>query len=331
MSMPLYQRFALMFCILLLLFVVSLAQGTHSLQGKVIAPNGMQPSNAVKVTLTFNGMHIYETFTDLSGSFRFTGLGAGVYQLTAEGDGETFETTTVYADLSVLGRVPGSFTQNIQLSPKRRPAVKRAATVSVEELNANIPEKATSKYKQGVKKAEDNQPEQAIKLFQEAITAYADFYLARLRLAEQYAKLQRYDEATESYQKAIALRPKSAEALAGLGSTLVKQKKYGEAIAPLRQSLEMNSQSSAALLFLGFAEMMTGDYTASEKNLLQAYEMSKATIAHIYLANLYDLRGEPAKAIEQLQAFLKENPDAPNAKQIREVIEKLKKQAQIKK
>lgn len=331
--MPARYNLSLIFLCCLFLFapVIAKAQGIHTITGKVIAPNGIQPNNAVKVTLTYNGMHIYETFTDLSGSFRFTGLRSGVYQLTAEGDGETFETTSVYADLSVLGSVPGSFTQNIQLRPKHTANVKRAATINVEELNANIPEKALAKYKQGNRKAEENKPEQAIDLLQQAITLYPEFYIAHLRLGEQYAKLKRYDEATTAYDKAIELRPKSAEALAGLGSTLVKQKKYSEAIAPLRQSAEVNSQSSATFLFLGLAEMMTGDYAASEKSLLRAYEIAKPTIAHIYLANLYDLRGEPAKAIEQLQAFLKENPEAPDAKQIREAIEKLKKLAQNKK
>jgi hypothetical protein len=52
----------------------------------------------------------------------------------------------------------------------------------------------------------------------------------------------------------------------------------------------------------------------------------------MYLANLYDLKGEPAKAIEQLQAFLKE-ANVPQERQIeiREVIEKLKKQLANKK
>ena len=83
--------------VLILVFACSaaLAQGAHVLEGKVISPSGTQPTNPVRVKLTFNGRAIHDTFTDLSGRFSFPGLARGRYQLTAEGDGITFETTTV--------------------------------------------------------------------------------------------------------------------------------------------------------------------------------------------------------------------------------------------
>src|SRR5258708_28919890 len=95
------------------------AQNVHSLQGRVIAPTGLQPQTPVKVALTFDGRRIYETFTDLSGRFSFTGLGRGTYQLTAEGDDQSFERTTVYAEVSAFGSAPQLFTQDIQLQPLR--------------------------------------------------------------------------------------------------------------------------------------------------------------------------------------------------------------------
>ena len=93
------------------------AQGAHTLQGKVVAPNGSQPTAPGKVILTLNGRRIYETFTDLSGRFTFTALARGNYQLTAEGDGQTFETTYVYAEVVAYGSAPQFFTQDIQLRP----------------------------------------------------------------------------------------------------------------------------------------------------------------------------------------------------------------------
>src|ERR1044071_954962 len=73
--------------LVLILILPSIAQGQHALQGRVVMPNGVPPSISVKVTLTFNGMRVYETFTDLSGRFSFAGLRRGTYQLTAEGEG----------------------------------------------------------------------------------------------------------------------------------------------------------------------------------------------------------------------------------------------------
>jgi Tfp pilus assembly protein PilF len=304
-----------------------LAQGQHTIQGKVLLPNGTPPPNSVKVTLTFNGMHVYETFTDLSGRFSFSGLRRGMYRLTAESDGQTFETTRVDAEVGAYGSAPQSFTQNIPLRPKAGKSVPPAGLTSVEAVDPNVPQRAKQAYEKGVKQAGDNRPEKALKLFQEAIQAYPQFYSAHVAMAEQYGKLQQNDEAIAAYQKAIELKSDGAAAHVGLGVMFVKQKKYNEAIGPLRRSIEIEKQSSTPYLFLGLAEMMTGDYKSSEANLLRAYEIGKPPIAHLYLANLYELTGEPAKAIERLKAFLKENPNLPENRQdeIREAIDKLRK------
>jgi tetratricopeptide (TPR) repeat protein len=314
--------------LVLVLTLPSFAQGQHALQGRVLLPNGTPPSNSVKVTLTFNGMRVYETFTDLSGRFSFSGLRRGTYQLTAEGDGQTFDTTRVDAEVSAYGSAPQIFTQNIQLRLKAGKSVPLAGVTSVETLDANLPARAREEYEKGIKDAGNNKAENAVKHFQEAITAHPQFYSAHVAIAEQFAKLKRDEEATQAYRKAIEMKSDRAPAYVGLGVMLVKQKKYSEAIVPLRRSLEIEKQSSTPYLFLGLAEMMTGDYQSSESNLLRAHEIGKPVLARIYLANLYDLKGEPARAIEQLKAFLKESPNLPEERQteIREVIEKLRKQ-----
>jgi Tfp pilus assembly protein PilF len=321
----------LILCSLILTWGASSAQGQHSLQGKVTLLNNTPPPHSVKVTLTFNGTRVHETFTDLSGRFSFSGLKRGVYQLKAEGDGELFETTTVDAGIPAFGNAPQTFTQNIQLKLKRGKQMPVAAVVSVDELESSIPDRARKEHDKGLKQARDNNPEKAIKHFREAIQLYPQYYLAHVALGDQYARLQRFDEAMDAYQRAVEMRPGRAEAHTGIGVALVKQKRYGDALAPLRRSIELDKRSSTAFLFLGLAEMMTSDYQSSEANLLRAYEIDRPTIAHIYLANLYDLRGEPVKAVKHLESFLKENPNSPNSRQIREVIEKLKKQISGKK
>lgn len=320
-------RLIFMIGILLIAAAQTFAQGQHTLQGKVVFPNGTTPSNPVKVTLTFNGARVYEVFTDLSGRFTFGGIRRGTYQLTAEGDGQTFETTSIYAEVSAYGSAPQTFTQNIQLTLKRGKQVEVAGVVSADPLDVNLPESARKAYEKGVKSADSNKTDEAIKYFQESIRAYPNFYLAHALLGDQYSKLQRYDEAASAYQKAIELKSDGADGHVGLGVTFVKQKKYSEAIAPLRKGIELNKQSSTPYLFLGLAEMFTGDYAAAETDLLRAYDIGKPPLVHLYLANLYEMKGEPAKAIERLKAFLKENPNLNEARQadIRQAIEKLQK------
>ena len=307
--------------------VPTFAQGQHTLQGRVAYPNGTAPSNPVKVTLTFNGARVYEVFTDLSGRFTFGGVRRGTYQLTAEGDGQTFETTSVYAEISTFSSGAQTFTQNIQLTLKRGKQVPSAGVVSADAKEVDLPERARKAYEKGVKSADSNKADDAIKHLQESIQAYPNFYAAHAVLGDQYSKLQRYEEAVAAYQKAIELKSDAADAHVGLGVTFVKQKRYGEAIAPLRRSVELNKQSSTPYLFLGLAEMFSGDYASAETHLLRAYEIGKLPMAHLYLANLYEMKGAPAKAIDHLKAFLKENPNLNEARQadIRQAIEKLQK------
>ena len=321
----------LLVSLFLLLPAAARAQGANTLEGKVAMPGGGPPPQPVRVTLTYNGRRLYETFTDASGRFTFRALGRGRYLLTAEGDGATFETTSVYAEVAAFSTSPQSYTQNVQLIPRRAAASMPAGVVSVEELDPNIPSGAREKYRQGLKSAGANEADEAAKFFAEAVAAHPQFYAAALALGEQYAKLRRYDDALAAYRRASELKPDRPEPYVGVGATLVNQKRYEEGIALLRRVVELDKDLPAPYLPLGYAEMMTGDYRAAEAHLLRAYELAKPAVALIYLANVYEQTGEPAKAMERLQTYLKENPQTPNADSIRAALEKLRKKLKDKK
>jgi Tfp pilus assembly protein PilF len=306
-------------------------QGQSSLEGRVMLPSGLQPTQSVRVTLTQSGRPVYETFTDLSGRFNFSGLRPGTYQITAEGDDQTFETTSVTVDIGSVGGFVQSVSQNIQLKPKAGASVQPAAVVAAEEIDPEVPDAAKEKYRQAVKSAAAGKSEQAVKLLQEALAAHEHFYAADLALAEQLSKLQRYDEALAAYRKAGEIKPDRAEPYVGVGVTLVSQKRYDEGIKMLRGVIEVDKDLPAPYLSLGYAEMMTGDYKPAEEHLLHALELSKPTLAHIYLANVYEQTGDFAKAVAQLEAYLKENPSSPQTDAVRAAIDKLKRKAKDKK
>lgn len=331
MNKRLLIRHAFAWLALALIPAAALAQSVNTLEGRVVLPDGTQPTQPVRVTLTMSGRRLFETFTDLSGRFSFTGLGRGAYQLTAEGDGQTFETTSVTAEVSAFGPAPQTFTQNIQLRPKAGAAVPPAATVAAEEIDPEVPEAAREKYRQGVKSAAEGKTEQAVKLLQEAVKAHDRFYAANLALAGQLSKLQRYDEALAAYRRAGELKPDRPEPYVGVGVTLVSQKRYEEGIRMLRGVIEVDKDLPAPYLSLGYAEMMTGEYKPAEEHLLRALELARPALAHVYLANVYEQTGEPAKAAAQLEAYLKENPNSPQTDAVRAAVEKLKRKAKEKK
>src|SRR6185503_15557044 len=127
----------------LFLACFSVASAQSVLSGRVITPSGTQPTNPVRVRLTFNGRAINETFSDLSGRFTFPGINRGRYQLIAEGDGLSFETTTVYVDVGAFG---GS--QNVTLDIQLRPLAAKASTQPgvVNAFTQNVPEAAKQAF-----------------------------------------------------------------------------------------------------------------------------------------------------------------------------------------
>jgi tetratricopeptide (TPR) repeat protein len=279
-----------------------------------------------------SGRPIYETFTDLSGRFNFSGLPSGSYQLTAEGDDRTFETTTVNVEVSVFGGGGQSFTQNIQLRAKAGGAsVSPAGTVAAEEIDPSVPDAAKEKYRRGLKSAADDKPEDAVKLFQDALKEHERFYAAALALGAQLSKLQRYEEALAAYKRAGEIKPDRPEPYIGVGTALVSMKRYEEGIRMLRGIIEVDRELPAPYLSLGYAEMMTGDYRASEEHLLRALELGRPPLARIYLANVYEQTGDFTRAASQLEAYLKENRDSPQTEAVRAALGKLRKRAKDKK
>ncbi|MFL6333664.1 MAG: tetratricopeptide repeat protein [Pyrinomonadaceae bacterium] len=314
--------------LLLLASVSARAQGANTLDGRVLLPSGAPPAQPVRVTLTQSGRRIHETFTDLSGRFNFPGLRGGAYQLTAEGDGRTFETTSVQAEITSFGGGGQSITQNITLRPKAAPdSVAPAGTVAAEEFDPEVPEAAREKYRKGLKSAADNKPEDAARLLGEAVAAHERFYAARLALAEQLSKLQRYEEALASYRKASELKPDRAEPYVGVGVTLVSLKRYEEGIRMLRGVVEVDKDLPGPYLSLGYAEMLVGDYAPAREHLLRALELGRPALAHVYLANVYEQTGDYAEAVRHLEGYLKENPDSPQAPAVRAAADKLRKKA----
>jgi Tfp pilus assembly protein PilF len=332
MDMRTPARVAIACLALLLSASAARAQGPSGVEGRVMLPSGAQPAQPVRVRLIQSGRPVFETYTDLSGRFYFSGVHTGSYQLTAEGDGSTFETTTVSVEVSVFSGGGQNITQNIQLRAKAGAgAASPAGTVAAEEIDPGVPDPAKEKYRRGMKSASDNKPEEAVKLFQDALKEHERFYAAALALGAQLSKLQRYDEALAAYRRAGELKPDKPEPYVGVGVSLVSMKRYDEGIRMLRGVIEVDKELPAPYLSLGYAEMMTGDYRPAEEHLLRALELGKPPLARIYLANVYEQTGDFARAASQLEAYLKENPGSPQAEPVRAALDKLKKKAKERK
>ena len=317
---------------------LAVAQG-NSLQGRVITPGGSQPNNPVKVRLTLNGRQIHETFTDLSGRFNFTGLARGNYQLTAEGDGQTFQTTSAIAEISAFG--PGSqlFSQDIQLrpiahKPQPQPGVVDAFTQEVPKLARQALQRAT-------KLNSERKSEAAVAQLQEAIKIFPQYFEAHLQLGNAFLQAGHLDQAIMELDKAREINPNDERSYQSFGLVLMIQKNYPVAVAVFSEAARLNPANPVTALMRGTALIHQAASLAEPAKADRAYLLSRAELALSQasklsgdklkadsptLATFYELTGKPGKAADELESYLRKS-DVKNAESLQAEIRRLRAKA----
>jgi len=317
------------------------AQGGHTLQGRVVMPNGTQPTTSVKITLTFNGRRIYETFTDLSGRFTFAGITAGTYQLTAEGDGQSFVTTSVIAQVSAFGASAQLFTQDVQLRPLPGKALPPRGVVS--GFSQPVPKAAQQAFDRAMKLSTESKPEAAIEKMKEAVKEFPEYFEAHLQLGNQLMKSGKLDAALAELDRAREINPKDERVYQLFGFLLMRQKNYAVAVAVFSEASRLNPANAVnvlmkatALVYQAYAMTppASDEQTRDRQHILSRAEIAireasnlsdkKVKPDHLTLAMFYEMKGDQARSATELEAYLDENPKAQNAQELRKLVNSLR-------
>lgn len=301
--------------------------GGKTLYGEVTV-EGEQLNNGkpVKVDLTLytESRTIVERNT-VSGNSRyaFNNIPQGLYELVAEVEG--VEVARVRVDLR--SPLVSDFKQDVLLAwTATGPKSSKADAVSAaDQYQRNSANKAlftkadgaidTKNYDEAIKllkKIVENDPKDFqvwtqlgnVHLLQgkyadaendylRAIDLHSDYFLALLNLGRAEIGLQRYDVAAEVLNRAVKLRPKSADANYLLGESYLQLKKGSLAVGFLNEALRLDPK--------GMADV------------------------HLRLGLLYNAAGMKDKAAAEYEAFLKERPDYQDRKQLEEYISANKK------
>jgi tetratricopeptide (TPR) repeat protein len=262
--------------------------------------------------------------TNENGNFAFRGLPTGSYTISIEKEADYKPYSTSVDVRQFRGGPPQVFTLNIQLEFKDRVEPPKPAVLRAEF--ANVPKKALAYYDNAFEQAKKSDYLGAIEQLKLAIAEYPSFTLAFNELGVQYLKLNRLEDADEAFQRALKIDPDSLAALINRGIANVMLKRYGEAVPILRKALKKNDQSAVGHYFLGQALANLGLFDDAEKELLTSLELGKEKMkeAHRILAIIYTSRGAKKQAADELEAYLKLAPDAPDAEKLKDMIRKLK-------
>ena len=297
--------------------------GANSIVGTVFAPSGRPVETRIRVRLSTMARGDRIQTTNETGNFAFRGLPTGSYTVLIEKEKE-FEPTSHTVDIRQFRGAPAQvYTLNIRLAFKVRAEAKSGV------LNAelvNVPVRARAYYDDALEQAKKNDHKKAIEQLKLAIKECPSFMLAFNELGVQYLKLNELENADEAFQGALKITPDAFAALINRGIANVMMKRYGEAVPILRKALKINDHSAVGHYFLGQALANLGLFEDAEKELLVSLELGKEEMkeAHRILAIIYTSRGAKKQAADELEAYLKLTPNAPDAEKLKDMIRQLK-------
>jgi len=268
------------------------------------------------------GLVIDRTATSSTGEFVFTNIEGGSYTLAIN--------LTGYNPLSVPIDVRYNSGRGTTLTVTRRKEFRdpsaRGSTVSAHELS--MPENARAAYEEGKRKLyEEKDAQAALKRFQVAASAAPQFYEAHFQMGVAYLNLGNRNAAEMSERKAIELSGDTyAEADFVLGSILLDQNHRNEGERVIRHGLDVDPVAWLGHYELGRALLSSNKVADAEKSAMQARALQpKAPVVYRLLANIHIREKNSAALLEDLNSYIKLDPDSPagfRAKQMRDQVQK---------
>jgi tetratricopeptide (TPR) repeat protein len=185
------------------------------------------------------------------------------------------------------------------------------SAVSVHELS--IPGKAREAYNKGIRQADAGDWARSIPNFQRAIKSFPTFYEAYCGLGVAEVYLQSWNEAEAAFRKCIELSGGTfAVAHFGLGVILSHRKQFPEAEATIREGIELDPADARGHFSLAWVLHTMGRLPEAERSAREAI-LYKPTFPNPYLllAQIHLLQGNSSAEIEDLDGYLKVDPNGP--------------------
>ena len=284
--------------------------------GTVFVEGANRPIGDIIVNIrSLTGGPFVSVLTDWNGRFHMRGLDPGMYEIVVEAPG--YE--PVRETLRLYGPSPPLELHLRESNPS--PVRRTDYAVSVRELR--IPGKARTAFEKGLERLAKNDADGSRTQFVRATTAFPDYYEAYYHIGVADLRLGREEDAAQAFQKAIDLSGGHyAWAQFALGLLLCRRGEYAEAETVIRKGLDVDGSPATGHLFLSVALFRLNRLEDAEKSAREALLRRPGfALAYLVLADVHGRRGEYARQLQNLDAYLKLEPDGPASKRVREVRE----------
>jgi tetratricopeptide (TPR) repeat protein len=311
-------------------------------RGKLITPDSHDASDHIEVRLEKESMQVVQTgYTDGSGSFEFRGLAAGAYYIAVNLDG--YQPVHQAVDLNSFGGTALTIfltkTSADNSSSARGLDAEDQDVIDISQMKENLPKKAVQDYEKALDEKKKGKLESAIKLLEEAIRMAPNFYHAHNNLGLLYQSQKRYTDAEKEYKRSSDLSVKNEKPLVNLGSLYIEEAELqkgnaqssgqmlDQALDNLEAAVKLNPRSASGYYLLGLANYKSSFLEEAEAAFKKAHDLNpRLTGVHLLLANIHWRQGKWPDVIENIDAYLRENPKAPDRAAVEEMRAKVVKE-----
>lgn len=142
-------------------------------------------------------------------------------------------------------------------------------------------------------------------LLNRAIFINPCYFEARFTLADHYLLKSRPDLAVKAAKEVLHINPESVDGLMALGKYYMAQNDMLNVLQTYDKVIKIDPDNADAYYNLGIVYYHSKDYDTAIKFFERAIELADHLDSRLYLAYIYELRGEMDKAIEYLRARIR--------------------------
>jgi len=292
--------------------------GAYSIFGVVRMPDG-SPASRVTVTLRGPSGLTRQILTDDVGRYEISELPRGRYSVDAVNP-EVPSQVTERAEVDT-GRFQTRISLNLFFRQRSEETTETLASpvISSKEASQRVPKAAEKAFDEGVKAGSSQKLDKAIAALSKAIQLYPDYFQALAERGHVRLAMGKSVEAGEDFTRALKINPVYGPALRGAGICKFEQGHHADAVKDLESASSVEPNLAKTFLLLGIAYLSTDRPEAAQSALSRAVTLDpKGSVrARIHLANLALKQNQLQEAIAQLDAYLADAANAPDADKVR--------------
>ncbi len=269
----------------------------------------------------FTGETVQTSFTRSNGEFEFVGLNNGVYQVVIE--------LERYEPVRENVEIQNGSKMGIMIFLRKPVEIHAAAqgpSISAHQLS--LPHKAQDAYQKAMQRLYDkNDAKGSLSLFKKAIAEAADFFEAYYQMGVAYAHLEQTGDAEAAFRKSVQISEgRFALSEVGLAALLSNNSRFAEAGPAAQRGVELDPMAWQAHFELARALAGQNQWDTAEKSAIEARKLN-AEVAPLYLllANIHIHKQNYPALIEDLETYLRIEPNGPSSAQARSTIEQVRK------